>query len=419
MLTDKDNGMVDERIQIASMVDKNAKNVLDLGTGSGLMAFRLRENGFEVTTVDNDPEILTKARQAASENGIETGIDYVVSDAAVLPFADASFDAVVIYNLFHHIENADEVIAEAKRVLKVGGQFLAAELNGSGREIIAEMHKKEGKHHEQVVLDVDHIQKRILRDGYTLEISNMAMNIVWNARNVSSVSKNSRRPIIEDNLARNLFTSTNMIRQNDNAVENTPGILGARFRDAVGFALLLHSEQTRKLSEKEQVAGIPKIPYAGHLLAVASMVIGEGGSEDAVIAALLHDAVEDQGGQETLGKIRMLYGEKVAEYVLDLTDTDVTPKPPWKERKVCYLAHLQKVDGEVLLISLADKVHNLRSIYFDLQRYGESAWERFNAPKDEILWYYQSLNEILAKKLGDIPLVNEFKRIYRSVVEEY
>jgi (p)ppGpp synthase/HD superfamily hydrolase len=133
------------------------------------------------------------------------------------------------------------------------------------------------------------------------------------------------------------------------------------------------------------------IPYISHLLAVAALVIEAGGDEDAAIAALLHDAVEDQGGRAMLDRIRARYGANVADIVEACSDTDVIPKPPWKPRKEAYIAAIPRKSPQALLVSLADKVHNAGAILDDYRQIGEELWPRFNAGRDDILWYYRAL----------------------------
>ncbi|HHJ14715.1 MAG TPA: HD domain-containing protein [Gammaproteobacteria bacterium] len=128
-------------------------------------------------------------------------------------------------------------------------------------------------------------------------------------------------------------------------------MLWGRFESALAFAT-----QARKGT---------RIPYLSHLLAVSALVLESGGDEDQAIAALRHDAVEDQGGRPALEEIRRRYGDRVAAIVEGCSDTDVIPKPPWKERKQAYVDHLAEAQPDVLLVSLADKVHNLRSIVLD------------------------------------------------------
>jgi (p)ppGpp synthase/HD superfamily hydrolase len=159
-------------------------------------------------------------------------------------------------------------------------------------------------------------------------------------------------------------------------------LLSARFDSALVFAAQLHATQARKGSG---------VPYIAHLLAVASLVLEHGGTEDDAIAALLHDAVEDQGGRATRDRIRALFGVAVTAIVDGCSDTDQTPKPPWKERKKAYIAHLPRASASVRLVSLADKVHNAQAMLHDYRRMGAALWSRFTAGRDDQLWYYRSL----------------------------
>lgn len=172
--------------------------------------------------------------------------------------------------------------------------------------------------------------------------------------------------------------------------------LTERFEQALVYALDLHADQLRKGSE---------IPYYAHLLGVTALVLEDGGSEDEAIAALLHDAVEDQGGMETLETIRSKFGPHVAEIVAGCTDSFNSPKPPWKQRKVQYLAHLKKASPEVRRVSLADKLHNARSILANLRTIGPLTWKRFNGGREGTLWYYQSLVEIFQQ--GEASVMSE------------
>jgi GTP pyrophosphokinase len=160
-------------------------------------------------------------------------------------------------------------------------------------------------------------------------------------------------------------------------------MLSERFEDALVFATRLHASQRRKGTA---------IPYVAHLLAVTALVLEHGGTEDEAIAALLHDAVEDQGGAAIRAQIRSRFGEAVAIIVDGCTDADVTPKPPWRARKETYLAHLAAgVPSSVLLVSVADKLHNARAILSDYRTLGATLWERFNGGRSGTLWYYRAL----------------------------
>jgi (p)ppGpp synthase/HD superfamily hydrolase len=159
-----------------------------------------------------------------------------------------------------------------------------------------------------------------------------------------------------------------------------------KFNDALVYAARLHREQPRKGKD---------IPYVGHLLGVASLVLESGGDEEMAIAALLHDAVEDQGGQPRLEEIRKLFGAKVARIVHGCTDSDeIDPacKAPWCERKEKYIAHVEhKADPEVRLVSAADKVHNARAVLSDHYEIGDAVFDRFSGQKQGTLWYYRAL----------------------------
>jgi (p)ppGpp synthase/HD superfamily hydrolase len=161
-----------------------------------------------------------------------------------------------------------------------------------------------------------------------------------------------------------------------------PPVLTPRFAEAFAYAARLHAQQVRKGTT---------VPYLSHLMSVAALVLEDGGDEDEAIAGLLHDAVEDQGGKPTLVEIERLFGARVARIVLGCTDSDVVPKPPWRERKERYVAHLAHAEPDVRRVSSADKLHNARSILTDYRVVGDALWSRFTAGKDETLWYYRSL----------------------------
>jgi (p)ppGpp synthase/HD superfamily hydrolase len=183
--------------------------------------------------------------------------------------------------------------------------------------------------------------------------------------------------------------------------------LTQRFEQALDYATELHKDQERKGSG---------VPYLAHLMGVAALVMEDGGDEDQAIAALLHDAPEDQGGRETLEEIRRRFGDRVAAIVDGCTDTYETPKPPWRPRKEAYLEHLRTAPVDVRRVSLADKLYNARSILIDLHRSGSTVWERFNGGKEGTLWYYHALVQTFGE-LDDSPLVTELDWIVRKIDE--
>ena len=174
---------------------------------------------------------------------------------------------------------------------------------------------------------------------------------------------------------------------------------GDKFENALVYAFQLHKDQVRKGTS---------IPYITHLLAVASIVGENGGTEDGVVSALLHDASEDQGGEPTLREIRERFGNEVAEIVDGCTDTYENPKPPWRERKERYLAHLANASDSVRLVSSADKLHNARTVLSDYRLLGEELWARFSGGKEGTLWYYRA---VVGTLRGDGPIVEELDRV--------
>jgi (p)ppGpp synthase/HD superfamily hydrolase len=192
---------------------------------------------------------------------------------------------------------------------------------------------------------------------------------------------------------------------------STPKLTG-QFSKALVHAELKHHNQVRKGGD---------IPYVGHLLTVAGLVINDGGSEAQAIAALLHDAVEDQGGPATLEEIRANFGDEVARIVDECSDTDEEPKPPWLERKQAYINHLGAVGEDTLLVSVADKLDNARSMLRDYHEHGPALWQRFNRKNpDDHLWYYGGLLDAYRARGLNSWMVDELARVVddlRNLVE--
>ncbi len=180
---------------------------------------------------------------------------------------------------------------------------------------------------------------------------------------------------------------------------------GERFEEALLYAARLHRDQTRKGTGT---------PYVTHLIAVAAIVGENGGTEDEVVAALLHDTPEDRGGKERLEEIRACFGDEVAEIVDGCTDTYEDPKPEWRPRKEAYVAHVAKASPSVRLVSVADKLHNARSILADLRALGDELWDRFTGDKEGTLWYYRALVEAYAGA-GPNPVVEDLDRVVREI----
>ncbi len=193
--------------------------------------------------------------------------------------------------------------------------------------------------------------------------------------------------------------------------------LSERFLVAMRWATRLHGDQSRKGSD---------VPYVSHLLAVAALVIEDGGTEEEAIAALLHDAIEDCGASrdDFEAALGTDLGARVHAVVEACSDRANDPDAPrdsstWRERKTGYLAHLAdtRVTESVLRVSVADKLHNARSVLRDLRESGPDLWERFNAGAADQLWYYRSLVEVLESRYPR-PITRELAGVVSEIVGE-
>ena len=189
----------------------------------------------------------------------------------------------------------------------------------------------------------------------------------------------------------------------------TTPLLTDRFLRAMALAQEVHGTQLRKGSA---------IPYMTHLMSVAALVLEHGGSEDAAIGGLLHDAVEDSDdGAAMERRIRGEFGDAVADIVMGCSDAIAVPgqaKAPWRARKEEYLQHLRaETNRDVLLVSACDKLHNARSVVADLRAIGPAVWTRFSVGAPDQLWYYQQL----AASYEAVPaaLRGELQRVVRDM----
>ena len=191
--------------------------------------------------------------------------------------------------------------------------------------------------------------------------------------------------------------------------------LGPKFEEAFQLAFDLHQTKGKQGRKGRDT------PYVSHRMAVAALVLEFGGSEEEAIAALLHDAVEDQGGCKTLRLIEDKFGPKVAKIVDDCSDCEGEPKPAWLERKKKYIEHRPHVSPSSRMVSLADKIHNAGTIVRDVRQHGVQTFERFNGKRDGTLWYYDALARTffeqkpdeMAKELGRI-----VEELYASVGQQ-
>jgi HD domain-containing protein len=185
-----------------------------------------------------------------------------------------------------------------------------------------------------------------------------------------------------------------------------PAPITSRIEDAFRYAVRVHAKQ-RRLG-----AGTP---YIAHPLAVCSLVLEAGGDDDQAIAALLHDVAEDHGGRERLRDVCDRFGERVAAIVEGCSDALDEPKPPWRLRKEGYLEHLREASDDVLLVCLADKLHNARSVLMDYRQYGDALWRRFSGGRDYAAWYLTELARLFRDRRPGA-LAEELDRVVRETV---
>ena len=179
--------------------------------------------------------------------------------------------------------------------------------------------------------------------------------------------------------------------------------LTEKFQTAMAYATEQHRDQSRKSTT---------ITYICHPFGVASLVLEAGGDEDQAIAALLHDVPEDCGGEPRLKEIAVRFGPRVEKIVRGCSDSlveDPEEKAPWKERKEVHVNHLYDADLDTLTVTAADKAHNARSIATDLQNQGPILWDRFNATREDIIWYYDSVYKVLESKRVSLALLTPLR----------
>jgi len=185
-----------------------------------------------------------------------------------------------------------------------------------------------------------------------------------------------------------------------------------RFIEALNYSLELNTNRYRKGTQT---------PYVAHLLAVAAIVLEHGGDEDQTIAALLHDAGENSGGVLTLIEIRKRFGERVAKIVQGCSDSILNvgqQKPDWKLRKSEFVASIKDKPKDSILVCLADKLHNSRSVLSDLKIVGDAVWQRYNDDKEGTLWYYRAMVEAFKPVTAGLPAQSGMVKELEGIVDE-
>lgn len=180
--------------------------------------------------------------------------------------------------------------------------------------------------------------------------------------------------------------------------------------DAIQYAARAHAGQYRK--------GADKVPYIVHPLGVGKILIEYGMPDHIVVAGILHDTIEDT--HVTLNQIRKKYGATVAELVAGASEPN--REDAWEDRKRHTIEHLKRAPIELLYVTCADKLDNVRAMVKDFERHGEKIFERFNQPKAKQKWYYTSLARVFvlrAKTRTDLEIFGEYEREVRKIFGKY
>jgi len=193
-------------------------------------------------------------------------------------------------------------------------------------------------------------------------------------------------------------------------------VITSRFHLALAYASMVHQDQRRKARDPQR-----KVPYIAHLLGVCAIVLENGGSETEAVAALLHDTIEDQGGEAQGRRIGELFGPDVERIVRGCTDSFADTslgevKAPYAERKLNYIERLRGEPDDVALVSAADKLDNARATARNVGELGDDAWKIFKAPKPATIAYYRALIAVYRTKGERVrPIVDELEAIIARV----
>ncbi|HWO97621.1 MAG TPA: HD domain-containing protein [Bacillus sp. (in: firmicutes)] len=176
---------------------------------------------------------------------------------------------------------------------------------------------------------------------------------------------------------------------------------------AIQFAAVAHEGQYRKGT---------KIPYVVHPVSVGFLLQSIGCDEEVIAAGILHDTVEDTDTE--LDDIRREFGERVAKLVLSASEPDKTLT--WEERKTHTIESLKQAGEDTVIITLADKIHNLRTLLLDWQQNGDKVWEKFNRGKEKQKWYHESVYEATGNRERSEKVENlriQYKQLIMDVFE--
>jgi len=180
-------------------------------------------------------------------------------------------------------------------------------------------------------------------------------------------------------------------------------VLNKIVQEALNDTLILHKRQKRKGTD---------IPYASHPITLAMLLLESGLSEVIVVAALLHDTIEDT--ELTVQDLRLKYGDEITEIVLQCTEPDQSLK--WEIRKENTIRHFNKKNINAKWVTLADKLHNLYSLKHQHDEMGDNLWQYFSRGYDQQRWYYNALLVLFQSE--DEFINHDLLKMYKSLYIE-
>lgn len=182
---------------------------------------------------------------------------------------------------------------------------------------------------------------------------------------------------------------------------------------ALNFSAKKHEGQKRKADG---------LPFIVHPVAVAWILSNYTEDEEVISAGLLHDILEDVEG-DNYDEIVQEFGNNVALLVKDVSEDKDPNEPienelPWMERKQSYMEHLKNASEKAMLLSTADKIHNLQSMMDAYDYLGEGIWSKFNSPPEKKIWFYEEVYKIVSEHIP-ATMKNEYGALIKNAKKKF
>lgn len=176
--------------------------------------------------------------------------------------------------------------------------------------------------------------------------------------------------------------------------------MSPRINEAVNVATYAHDGQMRKCTDT---------PYVTHPIAVMEIAAEVTSNENTLIACLLHDVLEDANDKYDRETMTQDFGQEVVRIVNGVTKDKTLVS--WHDRADKYLATIKEAPIESVIVCAADKIHNLQSTLTDYEIHGDKLWNRFNTGKEDQLWWYASILEVLELRMPESPLTEQLAQL--------